>query len=145
MSIKFLLASLLTATICVNAKTENFSYDIVLTMVIIELIFSFGVGIACVVFSFNLYRAIKKDSEHFAPNNLQYQNNSKTTQNTKGGSDYRTFLEEGNSSAEAGRDSGGPTGPSRADYFSDEYEIDEETPGSVVSLMSNFGSFIRLW
>lgn len=33
-------------------------YDAVLVVVLIELIFAFGIGISCIIFSFNMYREV---------------------------------------------------------------------------------------
>jgi hypothetical protein len=43
--------------------TSNVQQTLVLTVVIVELIFAFGVGITCVIFSINLYRALLKEAE----------------------------------------------------------------------------------
>lgn len=48
--------------ISINAQS-TLSYDAVLTIVIIELVLSFSIGVICILFSYNLFRAIK-DSEN---------------------------------------------------------------------------------
>lgn len=45
------------------AAQSTLSYDAVLTIVIIELVLSFSIGVTCILFSYNLFRAIK-DSEN---------------------------------------------------------------------------------
>ena len=39
-----------------------FSYNAIMLIVLLELLFAFGVGVVCVVFSFNMLRALYTDS-----------------------------------------------------------------------------------
>ena len=36
-------------------------YDAIVAMVVVELVFAFGIGISCILFSFNLFRELYKD------------------------------------------------------------------------------------
>ena len=38
-------------------------YDAVLVVVLIELIFAFGIGISCIIFSFNMYREVSLNGD----------------------------------------------------------------------------------
>ena len=50
--------------------TSNVQYNIVLTIVIVELIFAFSIGIICIMFSVNLYRALKDSDGKVVDGNL---------------------------------------------------------------------------
>ncbi len=50
---------------------STLSYDAVLVIVIIELVFAFSIGIVCILFSYNLYRAIKLSDSAQNLNNIE--------------------------------------------------------------------------
>jgi hypothetical protein len=53
---------LLTRVSAADTK-EKASYDTVLAIVIVELVFAFMVGIVCIIFSFNLFRTIQNSKD----------------------------------------------------------------------------------
>ena len=65
-----LLGILFASQECIKTVTaqSTLSYDAVLTIVIIELVLSFSIGVICILFSYNLFRAIK-DSENESDSN----------------------------------------------------------------------------
>lgn len=61
-NIIFLLSFLLLFSNVSATTSSPIAYSAVLAIVIVELIFAFSVGIACIFFSFNLFRALKETS-----------------------------------------------------------------------------------
>lgn len=49
-----------------DADSDGAAYDTVLAIVILELIFAFGVGIVCVIFSFSLVRSLGDAEDEMA-------------------------------------------------------------------------------
>jgi hypothetical protein len=61
-----LMLLFVTSAVVVSAHedaAEHAQHTVVLTIVIVELVFAFAVGITCVLFSVNLYRALLKEAE----------------------------------------------------------------------------------
>jgi hypothetical protein len=48
---------------CVRATSAG--YDTILTIVIVEVIFAFVIGVVCILLSFNLFRALKDSPESY--------------------------------------------------------------------------------
>ena len=57
------LCCLLAGLSFVHAASTG--YDMILTIVIVEVIFSFMIGVVCIVLSFNLFRAMKDSPESY--------------------------------------------------------------------------------
>lgn len=71
-SLKWLLSCicilLLNHEFVVVTAAADVQQTLLLTVVIVELIFAFGVGITCVIFSINLYRALLSEGHDDASN-----------------------------------------------------------------------------
>ena len=50
-------------TIAVVQARSPIGYDAIVVLVVIELIFAFGVGVTCIVFSLNMFRALNRSPE----------------------------------------------------------------------------------
>lgn len=62
MDFPFLLRAMVIFGLCnlVAAVRSPFDYEAVLIIVIIELVFAFSVGFTCIIFSYNLFRALSQ-------------------------------------------------------------------------------------
>jgi hypothetical protein len=49
----------------VAASSSSFGYDLILTIVIVEVVFSFLIGGVCIILSFNLFRALKDSPDGY--------------------------------------------------------------------------------
>lgn len=55
----------LFASSLVTVSAANAGYDLILTIVIVEVIFSFLIGVVCILLSFNLFRALKDSNDAY--------------------------------------------------------------------------------
>lgn len=55
----------LLASILATASASSAGYDLILTIVIVEVIFSFVIGVVCILLSFNLFRALKDSNDTY--------------------------------------------------------------------------------
>lgn len=127
-------------------------YDAILTIVVIEVIFSFSVGLVCIVLSFNLFRALKDSPDIYTGSpidefplsrcpsqtnlTLTYDgiNNMVSNPNILDG-DYRTFHN------------------ARMTSFGSDAEMDYETlvepdlpqENNLVGIVRSFAGYLRLW
>ena len=60
------LCLLLTFLVAARGKSDALGYDAVLAIVIAELAFAFSIGLVCIIFSFNLFRALKDSGEEYS-------------------------------------------------------------------------------
>lgn len=139
-----------------SASTSSpIAYSAVLAIVIIELIFAFSVGIACIFFSFNLFRALKDSPndlissmpEGYLPPRAPNRNissdsfySSSSTTNPIHNSTIPPSLSNPNSGSH----------PEVGNRFLNQDELlDEETqvatPQPPQSIFQTFYSYIRIW
>ncbi len=107
-------------------------YDAIFVIVIIELVFAFSVGIVCIIFSFNLLRAVSQTDNNavtLSPRKFNYSRLSNVVDHTSSSrslsSDHEFF------------------------YDSDDGELDyESTPkasSTITSMLKSFTDYLRLW
>jgi hypothetical protein len=122
-------------------------------IVIIELIFAFGVGVSCILFSFNLVKALRindEDQTVLAPNNMA--SNTFNAQEVN----HNTTIIAPNAAVPdhpVSRDSTVPSYSTFSGGGDDAELLDEERnavdDGSSISLMEgilrNFTDYIRVW
>ena len=53
------------ALVCSVSAESAAGYNVILTIVIVEVIFSFMIGITCILLSFNLFRALKDSPDSY--------------------------------------------------------------------------------
>lgn len=60
------LSLLCVATLFASASAESAAgYNVILTIVIVEVIFAFMIGVVCILLSFNLFRALKDSPDTY--------------------------------------------------------------------------------
>lgn len=77
-----------------QASCNHIGYAAILSIVIVELVFAFSVGVICIVFSLNLFRALKESEQPMTYNTmptLATTGNSQIFSENTDNSDYRTF------------------------------------------------------
>lgn len=157
---KTVCASLFVLFVCTTWSTASassaLSYNAVLTMVILELTFAFSIGVMCIIFSLNLYRALKNESDtaEIAPPGEYYNkidrfaaNDGADKANLKGV--YNAVPSNGNDDAEVA------VSPSDLDdCASDDYELEyrspkrapiERTNSGFSSAIKTFTNYMRPW
>jgi hypothetical protein len=132
--------------------TFYMNYEIILAIVIGELVFSFSLGIICILFSLNLLRAISENESigdnlpSPSPFVISRQASAQDARKSNTSSDYHTFLGEN-------------VPPSLEEYASDDYELlhsrqydfleDEsestENEGGFGAAIRSFTNYLRLW
>lgn len=155
-------------------RASTIRYDAILAIVIVELIFAFSVGVVCIIFSFNLLRALKESAAEYsdlpigdlpARNRSAYSQlgshfgsahavsssadlNSAQAQRRRRSSDsqhdYRTFSEERLCDVEAGNSTDSVHGTPPAAAAASD-EDEEEDDESLWGLINIFASYLRLW
>jgi hypothetical protein len=60
-----LFASVVILSLLSSAYASSTGYDMILTIVIVEVIFSFLIGVVCIILSFNLFRALKDSPDAY--------------------------------------------------------------------------------
>lgn len=61
--LRLLTALAVLSALLLDTVSASVTYDTVLTFVILELVFAFGVGIVCIIFSFSLVRSLGESKE----------------------------------------------------------------------------------
>lgn len=143
-------------------------YDAVLAVVILELLFAFGIGISCIIFSFNLFWEVSSGDVQGLPvgdlpNRMSHRGSfgTSSSQAKKGGDpDYNTFEDEESvtylvpdearmSEAEYDHMSQLPTRRSHTGIQQRDSDLEEEEhqrqsfyAGSIVQ---NFLEYVRFW
>lgn len=132
-----------------SAARSPFDYDVVLAIVIVELVFAFGVGLICIIFSYNLFRAIKESESlphdgnlpsSFLPTSQRTSKSEPPKSEPTQSADYNTF-HEGKELPDSLLD----------EYDSDDYELEKkkgtqrEHNGGVVPILKTFTNYLRLW
>lgn len=114
-------------------------YDAVLSIVVVELVFAFSIGLICILFSLNLYKALLRNEKGIFDENDQQDSSHSTGALASLQSSY--------------------TPPSlssiEGDDMSDDYELEFETStatppspknqGKVAATLSTFSTYLRLW
>ena len=105
-------------------------YDAILAVVIVELVFAFGIGISCIVFSFNLFRELNNSDVDVSPvgdlPNRQSLHRKPTIVSAVGSdNDYNTFDFRHTIGTGSGS---GTTGTER----NSEYDIENDIPNNVI-------------
>lgn len=144
--------AILTTTVTCQS---SISYDTVLVIVIIELVFAFSIGLICILFSYNLFRAIK-ESESAEENEVQLQlEHEGSIPSSFGNEDYHEVSGNYGSFDDEYRGEFvyeddleyGDEHDSDLDYENVQkenihYQADQQGP---VSIMKSFTRYLRLW
>ncbi len=65
LSHQFSLLGVLAIICSAEATAANAGYNLILTIVIVEVVFSFLIGFVCILLSFNLFRALKDSPDSY--------------------------------------------------------------------------------
>lgn len=144
-----LLIVLLCGIFLQTVQSSPIGYDAILAIVIIELLFAFSVGLACIIFSFNLLRALKESEEDYSrskigtlPSRVSGSSSNKKNnawQSTESLFDYRTF-EETNGSGRRHQSIGSEMDEER------QSEYDEASANNGIwRSFKTFGGYLKLW
>lgn len=141
------------------SSSSPVAYDIILIIVILELIFAFSVGVACILFSFNLILTLKESSSEMMdslavgdlpPSRVSlHQRDSETSKRetfdesheskAEGTLDYKTFRDNPRSRTMNGVS------------FGSEFDVERQLPdhqpqpNGFGQVLRTFYSYIRLW
>lgn len=121
-----------------SSTAAPIAYDAILALVIIEVVFAFSVGIICIVFSFNLLRALKdvptEQMDRLSVGNLPP---SRPTQQGRAGSvDSNTGLLPRASNTRH---------PSQDSEMDSEVQLPGYEPPPPESIFETFASYLRWW
>lgn len=164
----------LICTFLKSAIASPIGYEAILAVVIIELVFAFSVGLVCVVFSFNLFFALKDspDTEVQSgnlPANRPRNNSSGLTQPltgsnpqlnqlVDGSTDYRTFpslkvpsnSRHHNTESDEELDFNTPRDDAESFLHRDTYnsnidDNNEPRENNLAGLARSFTNYLKLW
>lgn len=116
------------------------THDVILAVVAVELLFAFSVGITCIIFSFNLLRAIKESAESeqltLGQGDLPLFGGSAQRPSNLAQQEEVTLLESGTTVTS--------TAPTRMMSQGSEMDYEDPQVGSL-GVYHTFVSYLRLW
>ena len=161
--LNLLLFAVLQILVLQEAHAVTTGYELILTIVIVEVIFSFVIGVVCIILSFNLFRALKDSPNVYTgmPVGEFPLSRGASNTNVNGGGDSDRASDAGRSStphSPADRETGDYStfrDPRITGSFGSEAEMDFEgvadgsTPqlpqNNLLGVVKSVTGYLRLW